>query len=127
MSPLPHQKNEYPSILFRVHDEIRFLSQAVIAVDKTDCATFGPHDDCLGCRLGALELDTFQKFSICYTGRSKNRIVTWTKVVHAKNFIDVWNPHFTAPFDFSIICRDRKSTRLNSSHVSISYAVFVLT
>src|SRR3989442_11258487 len=29
-----------------------------------------------------------------------------------------WGPHFE--------CRDRKSTRLNSSHVRISYAVFCL-
>src|SRR5690625_6651509 len=26
----------------------------------------------------------------------------------------------------SVLCRDRKSTRLNSSHVAISYAVFCL-
>src|SRR5207249_11521720 len=29
-------------------------------------------------------------------------------------------------FDFGVAFRDRKSTRLNSSHVSISYAVFCL-
>src|SRR5436305_8375674 len=29
-------------------------------------------------------------------------------------------------FDFDVIVRDRKSTRLNSSHVRISYAVFCL-
>src|SRR5699024_12615081 len=33
--------------------------------------------------------------------------------------------HQEAPFDL-IVNRDRKSTRLNSSHVSISYAVFCL-
>src|SRR5690349_22911147 len=30
------------------------------------------------------------------------------------------------PTEPSIVCRDRKSTRLNSSHVEISYAVFCL-
>src|SRR5699024_12602184 len=51
-------------------------------------------------------------------------------------------PIFGSPFDFRLLCellcalglrgfglsrrRDRKSTRLNSSHVSISYAVFCL-
>src|SRR5699024_11471521 len=32
----------------------------------------------------------------------------------------------TGPQDFDALRRDRKSTRLNSSHVSISYAVFCL-
>src|SRR5207249_12266265 len=31
-----------------------------------------------------------------------------------------------APIDLTLIALDRKSTRLNSSHVSISYAVFCL-
>src|SRR5256885_12227607 len=31
-----------------------------------------------------------------------------------------------APQDFRVKCRDRKSTRLNSSHLVISYAVFCL-
>src|SRR5690606_41080151 len=29
-------------------------------------------------------------------------------------------------YDGSVVCRDRQSTRLNSSHVKISYAVFCL-
>src|SRR5690625_5542326 len=33
---------------------------------------------------------------------------------------------FSSQFHRSIQCRDRKSTRLNSSHVAISYAVFCL-
>src|SRR5690349_23750070 len=35
-----------------------------------------------------------------------------------------WSP--VTPFDRSIGVTDRKSTRLNSSHVEISYAVFCL-
>src|SRR5699024_12360960 len=36
-------------------------------------------------------------------------------------------PHFSGLLPMPICCwRDRKSTRLNSSHVSISYAVFCL-
>src|SRR5437868_12238879 len=34
-------------------------------------------------------------------------------------------PAWTTP-DTTVLCSDRKSTRLNSSHVSISYAVFCL-
>src|SRR5690242_20975857 len=33
---------------------------------------------------------------------------------------------YTRPLQWSIVRRDRKSTRLNSSHMSISYAVFCL-
>src|SRR4051794_41739768 len=33
---------------------------------------------------------------------------------------------YTAPDDVAVTSRDRKSTRLNSSHPSISYAVFCL-
>src|SRR5207302_9707040 len=35
-----------------------------------------------------------------------------------------WSPPKAADFDHVQILRDRKSTRLNSSHVKISYAVF---
>src|ERR1039458_8091596 len=34
--------------------------------------------------------------------------------------------HRTAPIEASSLLRDRKSTRLNSSHLGISYAVFCL-
>src|SRR5438067_3290128 len=43
-----------------------------------------------------------------------------------------WHPvageavQYALPQDAEGLCRDRKSTRLNSSHVSISYAVFCL-
>src|SRR3712207_6900534 len=33
---------------------------------------------------------------------------------------------FAAPRDYTPVVRDRKSTRLNSSHANISYAVFCL-
>src|SRR5699024_11616717 len=36
------------------------------------------------------------------------------------------NKHYFHRTNFVIFYRDRKSTRLNSSHVSISYAVFCL-
>src|SRR5690625_5437636 len=36
------------------------------------------------------------------------------------------NSYFSAVAGLSVWCRDRKSTRLNSSHVAISYAVFCL-
>src|SRR5439155_19625194 len=37
-----------------------------------------------------------------------------------------WLPHLIAGSDSAPAKRDRKSTRLNSSHVAISYAVFCL-
>src|SRR5438445_4092909 len=40
---------------------------------------------------------------------------------------DFWNPRVRAPHCFNPpAVRDRKSTRLNSSHANISYAVFCL-
>src|SRR5207249_8936414 len=43
------------------------------------------------------------------------RLLSWTKSIHTFSFIPVLSHE-----------PDRKSTRLNSSHVSISYAVFCL-
>src|SRR5690554_7629504 len=40
--------------------------------------------------------------------------------------IDVYRPRIDREPLLANICRDRKSTRLNSSHVRISYAVFCL-
>src|SRR2546426_3826916 len=37
-----------------------------------------------------------------------------------------WVDHETAIFESATACEDRKSTRLNSSHLVISYAVFCL-
>src|SRR5699024_11849033 len=42
-------------------------------------------------------------------------------------FIDTWNEKHSENIEIEMITlKDRKSTRLNSSHVSISYAVFCL-
>src|SRR5699024_3026650 len=42
-------------------------------------------------------------------------------------FLRFLHMHYLTEFYFSpCVCIDRKSTRLNSSHVSISYAVFCL-
>src|SRR5437868_15238040 len=43
----------------------------------------------------------------------------------AANEVLAWGGHIASEFDWGT-GRDRKSTRLNSSHVSISYAVFCL-
>src|SRR3712207_7242777 len=44
-------------------------------------------------------------------------------VIDARDFLDVSNAG--GPFQ-TVLLRDRKSTRLNSSHANISYAVFCL-
>src|SRR5699024_11315292 len=47
--------------------------------------------------------------------------------LHSSLFTNFYCPlGFLLGFDFIEYFRDRKSTRLNSSHVSISYAVFCL-
>src|SRR3712207_7338876 len=43
-----------------------------------------------------------------------------------KVFADIMFKYLDENFDMDIIKRDRKSTRLNSSHANISYAVFCL-
>src|SRR5207253_10826706 len=46
-----------------------------------------------------------------------------------KQKVDPWGPWYLAngsTFCLSLVRSDRKSTRLNSSHVAISYAVFCL-
>src|SRR3712207_8404164 len=43
-----------------------------------------------------------------------------------RNFRDMAEAHFDIPLDECLEALDRKSTRLNSSHANISYAVFCL-
>src|SRR5699024_12673267 len=76
---------------------------------SSDLAVFIPQSDGLGC-----------------TGK-KAQILRPVEVIHL--FIDCAVPvqeHSRASRPFLITHQDRKSTRLNSSHVSISYAVFCL-
>src|SRR5438067_10028591 len=66
---------------------------------------------------------------ICSSPRDQNRAVF--NLCFAR-FHEVLGPHprlqqlCRGPRQRQSCCRDRKSTRLNSSHVSISYAVFCL-
>src|SRR5207249_8882925 len=55
-------------------------------------------------------------------------MVMWTRVLGGDDGAgrDIDTAHFTGPADMRAFFGDRKSTRLNSSHVSISYAVFCL-
>src|SRR5690606_39693491 len=50
---------------------------------------------------------------------------TWGRSKYQGNNLPVTFPHFPSRLH-AFIWRDRKSTRLNSSHVKISYAVFCL-
>src|SRR3712207_7235211 len=43
-----------------------------------------------------------------------------------KAHLQVTQNHHAFPDDSTVFCLDRKSTRLNSSHANISYAVFCL-
>src|SRR5690606_41059159 len=49
-----------------------------------------------------------------------------TATVESTQTIDVHNAVIEYVYESGILARDRKSTRLNSSHVKISYAVFCL-
>src|SRR5690348_18196696 len=59
-----------------------------------------------------------------YGQGSKNEPVTPTYIVGS--LPDVDQPEFLLTLPFTPRSKDRKSTRLNSSHPSISYAVFCL-
>src|SRR5699024_11932980 len=59
----------------------------------------------------------------------------FAKIVNSQGIFSLFQPRCSSNFcilkpelitEFMISLRDRKSTRLNSSHVSISYAVFCL-
>src|SRR5690625_5865313 len=54
-------------------------------------------------------------------GRLASEVATLLRGKHKPTF----TPHVDTG-DYVIIVKDRKSTRLNSSHVAISYAVFCL-
>src|SRR5436853_2013790 len=43
-----------------------------------------------------------------------------------QHMLDLVYPHYLAPVPSMSVVQDRKSTRLNSSHLGISYAVFCL-
>src|SRR5205814_5429665 len=49
-----------------------------------------------------------------------------TREVDAKRFVSLGTGGFRAEKNLQSFIRDRKSTRLNSSHLGISYAVFCL-
>src|SRR3712207_6859020 len=49
-----------------------------------------------------------------------------TKGPHTSLFVGAGDLISASPFESSVFKEDRKSTRLNSSHANISYAVFCL-
>src|SRR5258707_9103411 len=56
---------------------------------------------------------------------AENAGTTWFQHNHRQTGIDVWLKRVKNLTSMPV-CRDRKSTRLNSSHANISYAVFCL-
>src|SRR5699024_12681709 len=64
--------------------------------------------------------DTLQIFGADYDTRDGTCIRDY---IHVLDLVDA---HLVALRSLESVGRDRKSTRLNSSHVSISYAVFCL-
>src|SRR5690625_6132948 len=55
-----------------------------------------------------------------------DQVVGWDDSVRVLMFVIVQITAAAGAFAFGLIQEDRKSTRLNSSHVAISYAVFCL-
>src|SRR5699024_12625283 len=47
-------------------------------------------------------------------------------VAYLRDVLDAFTQNGGQVFEQTVVVKDRKSTRLNSSHVSISYAVFCL-
>src|SRR5690625_6824207 len=60
------------------------------------------------------------------TGRVKPRASIIEKAENKEIELDQIENHIQDIAGLRIVCQDRKSTRLNSSHVAISYAVFFL-
>src|SRR3989442_11590559 len=58
--------------------------------------------------------------------RSLNLLGSSDPPISASQVARTTGTHHHTQLIFSFVCRDRKSTRLNSSHVRISYAVFCL-
>src|SRR5438477_6720680 len=71
-------------------------------------------------RLGQTE-EPLQQLEMCYDNGYRD-----AATVNSLRLLDSYKNFLTFRDDRSIIRLDRKSTRLNSSHMSISYAVFCL-
>src|SRR5699024_11637167 len=71
-----------------------------------------------------LQLDYYKEITEEDSCRSGNFIVLRNKVLNYTSDINILD-HYVDELA-EIVLSDRKSTRLNSSHVSISYAVFCL-
>src|SRR5438874_11257235 len=57
----------------------------------------------------------------------RSTLFPYTTLFRSLVYLNSWNfPRLMKYVDFKFVLGDRKSTRLNSSHVEISYAVFCL-
>src|SRR5437660_3868899 len=85
-------------------------------------STLFPYTTLFRSARGRLNESTFQ-----WRGLPAGRSFEFAGVKHAKD-LQKWKgrPHDLKGFDEIPDFQDRKSTRLNSSHVAISYAVFCL-
>src|SRR5207253_8074996 len=72
------------------------------------------------CRRTEIRLPLLRKHSLILISALRGRNRTNTPAILAP-IVDLWRPN-----RLNYVLRDRKSTRLNSSHVAISYAVFCL-
>src|SRR5207249_11496608 len=98
-------------------------------------AHLSPQPPC-GPRPSTLSFPSFAFFFFFFTATATSHLYTLSlhdalPISGASVFDGVRPPKYVPPFAWggvggSRMSRDRKSTRLNSSHVSISYAVFCL-
>src|SRR5690625_4591548 len=120
---------EIKDITFAYQDKVNRLHQINSEIKQGEITTIiGPNGSGKSTLLGVMtNHHQAQKGQIILDGKDMNQyklkeLAKIVGVVHQKN---------TAPADITVEAlvyygRDRKSTRLNSSHVAISYAVFCL-
>src|SRR5438874_9673948 len=80
-------------------------------------STLFPYTTLFRLRENSLSLVMFSLFGLCLLGHSLAGYATYH---------DDQQAHRQLPMHYTAYVTDRKSTRLNSSHVEISYAVFCL-
>src|SRR5438309_837684 len=117
-------------ILERIHEEILSTTRLPLAIQFL--ATELKHSGLLSSGFSRLPhyFTPYQAFVIRQTEKEGQRFSVETGLLILEREAEYRAEQPTQPglfvYQFEVLSRDRKSTRLNSSHSSISYAVFCL-